>query len=330
MKGENVLLLFNTNYPCWNEELVRLAGEDPSMLEILETEGYLERTDTCYVLTESGKEKFREVAADFFYDEKPATSTEDPEKSLLHCRLALLLDRSFVGRWGIKKFIPGQTLQYYPGIEAEKMFKIDNSGKPIWTYEKLEPVSRIGSSFPKDRKGNEGLTQAKIAEWMDKKGIQAGSLDMDLLFLHYCDFVYYMHKVPPVSDTYKLLHADRFFMKFTQESFYSDPSSLFEEIGKFHLFLFYYRHVVLPGNFDLDIHQQENLNALIFISETEKEAIKFFETYHSMGEHLTGPAKPMDIWCISLESMEKHEGKEDSHFDFFEKTGHRVAITYLG
>jgi hypothetical protein len=49
-----------------------------------------------------------------------------------------------------------------------------------------------------------------------------------------------------------------------------------------------------------------------------------------MGEHLTGPAKPMDIWCISLESMEKHEGKEDSHFDFFEKTGHRVAITYLG
>jgi hypothetical protein len=88
--------------------------------------------------------------------------------------------------------------------------------------------------------------------------------------------------------------------------------------------------VVLPGNFDLDIHQQENLNALIFISETEKEAIKFYETFHSMGEHLTGPAKPMDIWCISLESMEKHEGKEDSHFDFFEKTGHRVAITYLG
>ncbi len=328
MSWENVLLLFTENQPCWNEELISLAGEDPDLLHELRTRELVEQKGNIYYMTEKGKSIFRKIAQEYFYEASPGSVPTDPAREIMRCKLSMLLNRSFVGRWGVKKFYQGQILSFYPGLTQEKICTVNSSGEPEWLYNDLDMIDKIRNSFPPDRVNDLHPSLKEIDQWMQEQEIRKGSLEIDLLFLHYCDFMYYMHKTSPVSDTLKLLHADRFFMKFTREEFYSDPISLFEEIGRFHLFLFYCRHLILPGNFDMDIHQQENLNALMYITETEKEAVKFFDHFHLIGDKLTGPAKPLDIWVFSMESLENHPFKEDSHFDLFEKVGHRVAITY--
>ena len=328
MSRENVLLLFSKGYPCWNEELVELAGENPTFLQDLQQKGLLVKEKGICSLTQAGRKAFTELAREYYYDATPADPAEDHGKELLKCRLSLMLNRSFVGRWGVKNFHVGQPLTYYPGLKKGDICSISPSKKPRWIYNEMAIINEIRETFPQNRQTDRHPSILEIKGWMEERGMEEGSLEIDVLFLHYCDFVHYMHKVPPASDTLKLLHADRFYMNFVRKEFYDDPLLLFEEIGKFHLFLLYYRHLILPGNFDIDIHEQGNLNALMYITETEEEAIRFYETFSPLAEELTGPADPMDIWSMSMEAIENHPMKEDSHFDFFAKIGHRVAITY--
>lgn len=328
MSWKNILLLFTKGYPYWNEELVKLSGEDPSLLTDLHDRGLIQEKNNLYFLTCEGEEAFRETAEEYFYDAIPGEPGQDPAKALLKCRLSLLLNRSFIGRWGVKNFYPGKLLSFYPKLERKEICSLDPSKRPVWKYRDMGVINEIRKAFPQERKTNLNPPISEIEKWMTERNIEKGNLEIDLLFLHYCDFMYYMHKTPPASDTLKLMHADRFYMQFVREEFYSDPISLFEEIGHFHLFLLYYRHLILPGNFDLDIHQQENLNALMYITETEAEAVRFYDRFHPLATELTEAAKPLDIWSLSIEAIETHPIKEDSHFDLFEKIGHRVAITY--
>jgi hypothetical protein len=328
MDWESVLLLFSTGQGCWTSDMVKLAGEDPGQLKFLKEKGFLEEHDGIYSLTPAGREQFSIAATRSYFDEKPAGHITDEKKEMDRCRLALLLNSSFVGRWGVKDFRIAQPLTYYPKMERGELCSVGRSGTPLWKYDSTEMISEIKTSFPQDRKTDIHPPTEDIEQWMTCRGIRPGTLEIDLLFLHYCDFIYYMHKTPPASDRLKLMNADRFYMQFTRKEYYDEPITLYEDIGKFHLFLLYYRHLILPGNFDLDIHQQENINALMFVTETEEEAVRFFKVFSPIAEELVGPAKPLDIWSLSMEAIENHPVREDSHFDFFEKIGHRVAITY--
>lgn len=323
-----MLLLFSKNQGCWTSDMVRLAGEDPGQLRFLKEKGFLEEHDGIYSLTPAGREHFSTAAAESYFDAEPAGDISDEKKEMDRCRLALLLNNSFVGRWGVKDFRLGQTLKYYPGMEGREICSVDPSGIPLWKYDSTEMINEIRDCFPQHRKADLHPSIEDIEQWMTSKGIKRGNLEIDLMFLHYCDFIYYMHKTPPSSDRLKLMHADRFYMQFTRKEYYDEPMKLYEVIGKLHLFLLYYRHLILPGNFDLDIHQQENINALMFVTKKEEEAVRFFKDFSPMAEELVGPAKPLDIWSLSMEAIENHPVREDSHFDLFEKIGHRVAITY--
>lgn len=328
MDWNSVLLLFSKNQGCWTSDMVRLAGEDPSGLIELKGMGFLKERNGVYSLSPKGREQFILAAAGSFFDAQPAGDITDEKKEVSRCRLALLLNSSFVGRWGVKDFRIGQTVTYYPEIERRNLCSVSLSGTPLWKYDSTGMINEIRDSFPQHRKENLHPSIEDIEQWMTCKRITRGNLEIDLMFLHYCDFIYYMHKTPPASDMLKLMNADRFYMQFTRKEFYDKPITLYEEIGRIHLFLLYYRHLILPGNFDLDIHQQENINALMFVTDTEEEAVRFFRTFSPMAEDLVGPAKPLDIWSISIEAIENHPAKEDSHFDLFEKIGHRVAVTY--
>jgi len=51
MGMERVLLLFDESRPFWTEELIELAGEDPTAAVSLEKEGYLENLEGGFCLT---------------------------------------------------------------------------------------------------------------------------------------------------------------------------------------------------------------------------------------------------------------------------------------
>lgn len=64
MSLEKVLLLFDRKRPFWTSELVQLAGEEPSTLPRLEQEGLLEKESDGFVLSEAGRERFRQWAGE--------------------------------------------------------------------------------------------------------------------------------------------------------------------------------------------------------------------------------------------------------------------------
>jgi len=328
MPWENVLLLFEEGYPCWTAETVTKAGEDPKDLKTLENLGFLERTcGETYQLTSEGRERFIIQAGEYFFDARPATPSADPGLDLRRLELKQLLDASFLGRWGLKKFFPGKKVLYYPGLPTEKVFR-EGEGAPLWLYPDSQEIKAMDSRFPLGRKADPDATPEDIHCWMAERNIARGIFETDLLLLHYCDFEYYMHVIPPATDTEKFLHCDRFFFQLARKNYFTHPSELYDFIGRFHLLLFYYRHLGLPGSFDLDIHQQENISVIIFVTDTEKEAEEFYGIYHPAGEELMGPARPMEIEVISLEALKGIRGREESHFDLLEKIGHRIAITY--
>jgi len=328
MSWENTLLLFEDGYPCWTSDTVELAGEDPGELKVLENMGLLEKTGTSiFQLTEEGRTKFRIQSEEYFFDALPAEKSPDPQLDLKRLQLKQLLDSSFLGRWGLKKFEPGKKVYYYPALPPVRTFITQDNG-PEWTYPETHEIRTINSQFPLPRVPDPDMTPEDISRWMVANGIHQDHFQADLLLRHYCDFEYYMHVLPPATDTEKFLHCDRFFFHFARDSYFKDPSSIYEYLGKFHLLLFYYRHLGLPGSFDLDIHQQENISVLIFVTETEDQAEDFYDRYHGMGEKLMGPGRPMEIEALSIEALKGHSQREDSHFDLFDKLAHRVAITY--
>ena len=51
---ESLLLLFSPEHPCWDEETVALAGEDPGALSALARAGHLTPLADGWVLTPQG------------------------------------------------------------------------------------------------------------------------------------------------------------------------------------------------------------------------------------------------------------------------------------
>ena len=76
---------------------------------------------------------------------------------------------------------------------------------------------------------------------------------------------------------------------------------------KIHLFLLNQRRLYIPGYVDVDSADQDSLNWVVWVVDTEKEAISMHGLLAPMGESLIGPAHPMDVWVISLEALRNVE-----------------------
>ncbi len=59
---ERSILLFEPDFPCWDEETFALAGEAPSSIRELCGNGFLVPAEAGYVLSEKG-ENFRQEQA---------------------------------------------------------------------------------------------------------------------------------------------------------------------------------------------------------------------------------------------------------------------------
>ncbi len=326
-----VLLLFDRHHPCWDDEAVALMGEDPGSLKRLCDEGLLKRNETIYSLTPRGMEVFKEYCSQSFCESVPG---ESPDNSygqaylLWRTKFKNLLDQSFTARWGAKEFYVDTYLEYAPALPEEELYHIDHPPHVTWTYDSHPAVERMKEDFPilglKARDSTPPSLEV-IESWYSKNEVVKGSLYVDLLLLNRCDFAYYMHHPKHPNDVLGLVNADRFYCFRTLPPFDQSCKKYIDIIGKIHLFLLNQRRLYIPGYVDVDSADQDSLNWVVWVVDTEKEAISMHGLLAPMGESLIGPAHPMDVWVISLEALRSVEKKYELIYDLFPNVAHPIV-----
>jgi len=159
MRLERVLLLFEENRPFWTERLVEMAGEDPLLLDKLAEKGLLKKTGGGFCLSDDGRCRFREWAAESWLEALPAGDPEDPLLEGLKVETALLFERGFKGFHGTKKVFVSPELEFFPDMMPTDLFSI--SGDHVqWRFKENPGVSGLVKAFPRDREqGSESLKE---------------------------------------------------------------------------------------------------------------------------------------------------------------------------
>ena len=333
LKDDTVLLLFDKDHPCWDEETIALAGEDGEGLQRLKALGLLQETNSIYSLTEKGKNAFKELCKAQFVVVEPGTAPsdyEEQEKILWRTRLQCLLDNSFIARWGIKEYHTGKILDYVPGLSGQEICRLQNFTSLEWTYLSNPDVEKIKREFPvTGLKAREiqPWNLEQISAWLEGNRIFTEQFVVDLLYLSRYDFAYYMKFPKHPNDVHGLINADRFFFFRALPPFEEHLPIFLETIGKVHLFLLNQRHMYIPGYVDLDWADQDSLSWVIWVTETEEEALSLLAQLSPFGSSLIEPAKPMDIWIISIEGLKGVKEKQETLFDLFSFMAHPVART---
>ena len=101
---ESCLLLFSHERPCWDEETLSLAGEDPHALKELKDSGDLMRIAAGCGLTPQGVRTRERVARELCVPVSSAGEVPVDEvrarEMLERNRLEQFLDRAFMTDWG--------------------------------------------------------------------------------------------------------------------------------------------------------------------------------------------------------------------------------------
>lgn len=141
----------------------------------------------------------------------------------------------------------------------------------------------------------------------------------DLLFLCYYDFKYYSELRHP-NDELGLINADRFFF-----SLENGIEKCAELVSSYHAWLNELRHELIPGLLDLDSLQQDSVNWLVFVRDTEAEALRLRDELAALGSAaMIAPAAPMEIWTLSLERLENFPPKQDVIWELLPQTANPV------
>lgn len=297
MGKETVLLLFDVQHPCWNEETVALAGEDQEALLSLASEGFLEKKGAFYTLSGPGTDLFLTEAASAFYDASPGTTPENPERAHRRNRMELLLRRSFLGRWGLKESRPGARLPWFPSLDRQELFRAETTGEFTWTYTTHPHVQFLLDAYPlpKNAHGPSPSLQG-LKTLLRKHNISVSHLELDLLLLQHYDFEQYMHVPTHPNDELKLRNTDRLYCRlvppFTAKKNLFSPEemeTILWDMGRLHLFLLWQRRIYLPWFFDRDTEEQDAINWWFWITDTEEEAMAFQRRLSPFGEALSRP-----------------------------------------
>ena len=328
MSDEMVLLLFDHLHPCWNEESVFLAGEDPESLGRLHVEGLLDKNNDRYFLSAKGIDVFKTLSSQWFCETVPVEESLDEAAQkyfLWRTTFQSLLDRSFVARWGAKDYHLGLHLEYSPALSGKDFF-VNESSHIVWTYDSHPLVKKMKEDFSLSGvKAREKTprTLEEIKEWHKLNNVPSSFFYVDLLLLGRYDFAYYMHYPKHPNDVLGLVNADKFFC-FQAPKPFEHVDSYIETIGKVHLFLLNQRRMYIPGYVDLDSADQDSLNWIIWIVDTEEEALSLHKILDPMGESLIGPARPLDVWILSLEALRNVHEKYEMVYDLFPHVAHSV------
>ena len=321
---ERALLLFEDKFPCWDEETFVLAGENLLYLKALEKAGLLARAGGGYVLTGAGEAKRMEAAERSCLPIAPI-GPFDAEKALWRNRLYLLMERAFIGQFGIKEYTPDETFPITPALSREELWGFENESSDkirfIWSENPL--VRSFNERFPDwgvRMRGKEAPGRAAVAAWMKESGAREGRLNFELVLRSRYDFELYRKSPQETTDVFKLKDADRlFFHRF------STPENALDVIGKLHLFLLANKRAYIPGYADIDSQQQENWTMLVIVTDTEKELERADHILGRQGKALIDPARPLFIIGTSIERLRIQPRPEYTVYDWFQNRTLHIA-----
>lgn len=323
---ENLLLLFTSSLPCWDEETIILAGEDPNGLNELVKSGDLIKIDSGYVLTSQGIKTREHIAQELYVPVTPTGEIiTDPSiaKEMLELnRMVQLLDRAFLTDWGIKEVTVSESFPVMPCLRDDEYF-VFNGERVKATWPESECVKRFIDSFP-----NVGVAARKfpapgqkaLDEWAMKNNLSYGNLIVDFVLRSRADFNHYKNYEQLPSDKFKFLDADELFVKKVSGS----PEELLPFIGKLHIFLMEQRRIFLPGWFDIDHDENEDWHLLAFVTDTEKELETLTLTLRKWGHDLIDPANPMFILGTSIERLRNQKEQKRTIYDWFQDDTIRI------
>ena len=317
---ESLLLLFTDSLPCWDEETVKIAGENPDGLKALSESGDLLPVSGGYVLTEKGLITRENAAKDLYLPIIPAEIISDESKAhhLLEInRMTQLLDRAFVTDWGIKEVTTRETFPIMPCLKDDEYFAFSGE-RVIATWPEHETVKRFLSDFP-----NVGVAARKfpapaqngLDEWALRNNLAYGELTVDFVMRSRADFNHYKNYPQLESDKYKFLDSDQLF---AHKVFCpSSPEELLPFIGKLHILLTLQRRIYLPGWFDIDHDENEDWHLLAFVTDSESELETLTRTLRSFGHELINPVNPLFIIGTSIERLRNQTEQKRTIYDWF-------------
>ena len=323
---ENLLLLFTSSLPCWDEETVALAGEEPDGLASLAESGDLARIDSSYVLTAQGVKTRERVAQELYVPVTPTgeliTEPSQARELFELNRMVQLLDKAFVTDWGIKEVTGSETFPIMPSLNDDEYFRIEHGrARAAWTEH--EAVKKFLADFP-----NVGVAARKfpapgqpgLDEWAKRNSMSYGSLTVDFVLRSRADFNHYKNYPQLESDKYKFLDADELFVKKVSGS----PENLLPFIGKLHIFLTEQRRIFLPGWFDIDHDENEDWHLLAFVTDTERQLEDLAGTLRRWGHDLIDPANPLFILGSSIERLRNQKEQKRTIYDWFQEETIRI------
>jgi HAD superfamily hydrolase (TIGR01509 family) len=326
---QEVLLLFDEVYPCWTKTMARLAAKEPDALDILADKGFLAKEEEVYFLTLQGEKNFRNLAAESFIPSLPGKPGADKKREANRSLLQMLLDKRHMQRWGLKEFSKPFRFRV-PDLMEEELFTLE--GRVLnWKYQENTIFVEMAKDFPITGMAARDVappTPERLTFWTEKNIPKRRVMEADLLYKSRYDFQAYSSFPKLPCDPCGLLNTDRFMCFFAPPPTPGSERAFVTILGEFHMFLTMMRHMYLPGYVDLDSLDQDAVNWLIFVYESEADAeacAKFLAALDASGQNLAGPAEPMDVWSLSLEALLKRDDVVESIHDLLPEVAHPIC-----
>ena len=324
---ETLLLLFTHELPCWDEEVVLLAGENPNGLRTLAGTGDLMPLASGYVLTPQGIRTRERVSQEIGVPAPSAgeviIDAERAREALELNRMTQLIDRAFVTDWGIKELTVRETFPVVPCLPDDEYFKFDGEKiRAVWPDTPL--VKSFVQTFPHcnfEARKLPAPGQAGLDRWTEAACAPQGKLTFDIVLRSRADFEHYRKFEPVEGDRFKFVDVDPLFV---QKVPAEKPETILPLIGKFHIFLMGQRRVYLPGWFDFDHSDQEDWTMLCLVTDTEAQLDGLTTTIRRWGHDLIDPANPLYLIGTSIERMRAQKEQKRTIYDWFQDETVRI------
>lgn len=323
---EPSILLFSPELPCWDEETVRLAGDDPRSLSVLHEKGFVACKGGGSVLTPSGVSERLRVSGELCVPVSPMEAFDGTDaaaqEALELARMSILLDRAFKTQWGIKEVTLHESFPVVPALPDDGYFAVENGrARALWTEHPL--VRSFMKAFPHAGPLPRGVAapgQRALDAWAKENGAPAGTLTVDFMLRSRADFNHYKAFKEPETDRFHFYNTDPLFATRCPD----DPKDFLPLLGKLHVFLMAQRRVYLPGRFDLDAEEQECWTLLCLVCPTEAALKRTVLELRRWGRALIDPACPLFIIGTSIERLRAQKEPKDTIYDWFQEETVRI------